>query len=150
MLAILKLLIDCKINHNRVNANYHIQRYFKAKIRMVLREHKFIIIAGFFEIISAYFMESYFDFTLRYSSVAFVIFIFISMSALTLVTQKLPLSFIYITWGAVGGIGAITGLSNIILHCFLMIEPSALKNLISMNFFIMGVLGIITAKKRLP
>jgi len=66
----------------------------------------YLLIAGLFEIVWAYFMKQSDGFTRLWPSVATLVFMAASFGLLALALKSLPMSSAYMVWTGIGAVGA--------------------------------------------
>lgn len=66
----------------------------------------YLVIAGLFEIVWAYFMKQSDGFTRLWPSLATVGFMAVSFALLSLAMKSLPLGTAYVIWTSIGAVGA--------------------------------------------
>jgi quaternary ammonium compound-resistance protein SugE len=66
----------------------------------------YLLVAGLFEIVWAYFMKQSHGFTRLWPSVATIAFMAVSFALLSLAMKQLPMGTAYVIWTGIGAIGA--------------------------------------------
>lgn len=66
----------------------------------------YLLIAGLFEIVWAYFMKQSHGFTRLWPSIATIAFMAVSFTLLSLAMKSLPMGTAYVIWTGIGAIGA--------------------------------------------
>ncbi|KQW86573.1 DMT family transporter [Brevundimonas sp. Root1279] len=66
----------------------------------------YLLIAGLFEIVWAYFMKQSDGFTRLWPSVATIGFMVVSFALLSLAMKSLPMGTAYVVWTGIGAVGA--------------------------------------------
>jgi len=66
----------------------------------------YLLIAGLFEIVWAYFMKQSHGFTRLWPSVATLAFMGVSFALLSLAMKSLPMGTAYVIWTGIGAVGA--------------------------------------------
>ena len=66
----------------------------------------YLIIAGLFEIVWAYFMKQSMGFTRLWPSVATLAFMGVSFALLSMAMKSLPMGTAYVVWTGIGAVGA--------------------------------------------
>lgn len=100
-----------------------------------------LILAGFSEVVMAFFLKESHGFTRLWQTLAFAVMAVVSFSLLAIATKTLPIGTAYAVWTGIGAVGtAIVGM-------ILLNESRDWPRLVCIGLIVLGVVGLKTFTK---
>ena len=96
----------------------------------------FLVIAGFFEVLWAYFMKKSEGFTVLVPSALFVVTLLVSMLLLGFAIRSIPMSVAYPVWTGIGAVG------SVLVGFFFLAEKLTPLSMVFLALVVIGIVGL--------
>jgi quaternary ammonium compound-resistance protein SugE len=95
-----------------------------------------LLVAGFFEVIWAYFLKQSVGFTKIVPTSLFFLSLAVSMALLAYAMRNIPLSMAYPIWTGIGAVG------SILVGVFFFHESLGFVRILFLSFILIGIIGL--------